>query len=100
MHECVLNDEVCYYISSEDFSKLVSEPNISESDVKFHEEPSLKEILEEFGYQEFFMWEILFRNPFTCEWEHLIYTKLAATMQRFLSRGYRIVDLTSAVSIA
>lgn len=45
------------------------------------------------------MWEILFRNPFTCEWEHLIYTKLAATMKRFLSRGYKIVNLTSAVSI-
>ena len=50
MHEVVLNDEICYYISSEDFSKLVSEPSISENDVKFFEEPSLKDVLEEFGY--------------------------------------------------
>ena len=50
MHECVLSDEICNYVSSEDYSKLVSEPSISESDVKFHEEPSLKRILEEEGF--------------------------------------------------
>lgn len=50
MHECILNDEICYYISSEDFSRLVSEPSISEDDVKFHEEPSLKALLEEEGF--------------------------------------------------
>ena len=51
MHECVLSDEICNYVSSEDYSKLVSEPSISESDVKFLEEPSLKRILEEEGFQ-------------------------------------------------
>lgn len=50
MHECVLNDEICLYISSEDFSKLVSEPSISENDIKFHEEPSLKALLEKEGF--------------------------------------------------
>lgn len=50
MHECILNDEICFYISSEDFSRLVSEPSISEDDVKFFEESSLKDVLEEFGY--------------------------------------------------
>lgn len=99
MHKCILNDEICDYVSAEDFSRLVSEPSISEKDDKFFEDKSLEETLKEFGYQELFMWEIFFRNPFTCEWEHLIYTKVAATMKRFLSRGYRIVDLTSAVSI-
>ena len=99
MHECVLSDEICNYVSSEDYSKLVSEPSISEKEVKFFEDKSLEDTLKEFGYQELSMWEILFRNPFTCEWEHLIYTKLAATMQRFLNRGYKVINLTSAVSI-
>lgn len=50
MHDCILNDEICVYISSEDFSKLVSEPGLSESDVKFHEDVSLERILEEEGF--------------------------------------------------
>ena len=50
MHNAILSDEICYYISQEDFDKLVSEPGISEDDVKFHEEPSLKKLLCEFGY--------------------------------------------------
>lgn len=37
MHECNLSDEICEYISYEDFIKLVSEPNLSESDIKFFE---------------------------------------------------------------
>lgn len=39
------------------------------------------------------MWEILFKNPFTCEWEHLIYTKLVRTMRKFKDRGYMIIAL-------
>ena len=93
MHECVLNDEICNYVSSEDFSKLVSEPNISENDVKFLEEPSLKAILEEFGYQELSMWEILFRNPFTCEWEHAVFTKCKETVERLVRLGCRAVSI-------
>lgn len=50
MHECVLSDEICNYVSSEDYSKLVSEPSISEKEVKFFEDKSLEDTLKEFGY--------------------------------------------------
>ena len=39
------------------------------------------------------MWEILYKNPLTCEWEHLIYTKVIRTVRRFENRGYRIIAL-------
>lgn len=50
MHNAILSDEICLYISQEDFDRLVSEPGISESDVKFYEEPNLNQVLSEFGY--------------------------------------------------
>lgn len=50
MHKCILNDEICDYVSAEDFSRLVSEPSISEKDDKFFEDKSLEETLKEFGY--------------------------------------------------
>jgi len=37
MYEVTLSDEIREYISYEDFIKLVSEPNLSESDIKFFE---------------------------------------------------------------
>ena len=49
MPQVKVNDGICEYISHEDFLKLVSEPQISEDDVKFHEAPSLNKVLSEFG---------------------------------------------------
>ena len=37
MHEVILSDEICEYISAEDFNKLVSVPDITEDDVCFFE---------------------------------------------------------------
>lgn len=47
MNECVLSDEICLYISAEDFNKLVSVPNLSESDISFREVPSIKSYCQE-----------------------------------------------------
>ena len=49
MHEAILSDEICQYISADDFNKLVSVPNITENDIQFKTAPSLKNILSEFG---------------------------------------------------
>lgn len=46
-----VSDEIFYYITLDDFDKLVSEPTLSEDDIKFHEAPNLKKLLSEFGYQ-------------------------------------------------
>jgi len=35
MYEVTLSDEICEYISAEDFSKLVSVPDLTEDDVCF-----------------------------------------------------------------
>lgn len=35
MYEVNLSDEICEYISAEDFNKLVSVPSITEDDVVF-----------------------------------------------------------------
>ena len=35
MNEVRLRDEICCYISVEDFNKLVSVPNLTEDDVDF-----------------------------------------------------------------
>ena len=48
--EVNVSDEILYYISEEDFNKLVSSPDVTELDVDFKEMPSLKSILAEFGY--------------------------------------------------
>lgn len=45
-----VSDEIFYYITLDDFDKLVSEPTLSEDDIKFHEAPNLKKLLSEFGY--------------------------------------------------
>ena len=45
-----VSDEITFYISNEDFYKLVSEPKITESDVKFKESKSLNKILKEYGF--------------------------------------------------
>jgi len=37
MHEVILSDEICEYISADDFNKLVSVPNITEDDISFFE---------------------------------------------------------------
>ena len=37
MHEVILSDEICEYISHEDFEKLVSVPSMTEDDVSFFE---------------------------------------------------------------
>lgn len=51
MHEnATVSKEITEYISVNDFIKLVSEPRISEDDIKFKEEKSLNAILAEFGY--------------------------------------------------
>lgn len=52
MHEGELSDEICLYISADDFNRLVSVPGISESDIFFKEEPSLRSVLKQFGYKE------------------------------------------------
>ena len=44
-----LNDSICKYISQEEYDSYVAEPSITESDVKFKEEPGLEDILKEFG---------------------------------------------------
>ncbi len=49
MHECILSDEICYYISSEDYDRLISTPGLSEDDIDFKEVPGLKKVLSEFG---------------------------------------------------
>lgn len=37
MYEVILSDEICEYISAEDFSKLVSVPDLTEDDINFFE---------------------------------------------------------------
>lgn len=49
MHEVILSDEICEYISAEDFNKLVSVPRITENDIQFKKAKTLKELLSEFG---------------------------------------------------
>lgn len=49
MHECILSDEICYYISSDDYDKLLSVPDLTEDDITFKEVPGLKKVLSEFG---------------------------------------------------
>lgn len=51
MHDANVSEDICLYISHSDFIKLISEPGISEDDVKFHEAPSLNKVLSEFGLQ-------------------------------------------------
>ena len=36
MYEVVLSDEICEYISADDFNKLVSVPNLTEDDISFY----------------------------------------------------------------
>ena len=49
MSQVNLSEEITLYISRDDFNKLVSEPKITESDVKFKESKSLSKILAEYG---------------------------------------------------
>lgn len=49
MHEVILSDEICEYISADDFNKLVSVPSITESDVSFKKVSKLEKVLSEFG---------------------------------------------------
>ena len=35
MHEAILSNEICEYISLDDFNKLVSVPDLTEDDVEF-----------------------------------------------------------------
>ena len=49
MHEVFVSEEICEYISTEDFNKLVSVPRITENDIQFKKARSLKELLSEFG---------------------------------------------------
>ena len=50
MPQVKVSDEITFYISNEDFNRLVSETRISERDVKFRESDSLNSILAEFGF--------------------------------------------------
>lgn len=44
-----LSEEICEYTTQADYDSLVSEPSITESDVKFKEDPDTFKALNEFG---------------------------------------------------
>ena len=50
MHNSNVSEEILYFISHDDFDRLVSVPSIAEDDIKFKETKSLNELLSEFGY--------------------------------------------------
>ena len=50
MPQVKVSEDITLYISRDDFNRLVSEPRVSEDDVKFKEMNSLNKILAEFGY--------------------------------------------------
>ena len=40
------------------------------------------------------MWEILFKNPFSLEWEHAVFTKSKVTVDRLVRLGMKAVAVS------